>query len=103
MAHFGAHGQTVLLLGAIGLIAIVIGLMARRNPSFGVAGIAAFGLLGAFVAITRPASRASDVIPWVMGGVAGIMALLWLAHASAPIQTAASVRPADGGGRRRAR
>ena len=103
MAHFGAHGQTVLLLGAVGLIAIMIGLMARRNPSLGVAGIAAFGLLGAFVAITRPASRASDIIPWAIGGIAGIMALLWLAHASAPIQTAASVPPAYGGGRRRTR
>jgi hypothetical protein len=103
MAHSGARGQTALLLGAIGLIAIVIGLMARRNPSFGVAGIAAFGLLGAFVAITRPASRASDVIPWVIGGVAGILALLWLARASAPIPEVASVRPAYGGGRRRAR
>jgi len=99
MAHFGTHGQTVLLLGAIGLIAIVLGLMARRNPSVGVAGIAAFGLLGAFVAITRPASRASDVIPWAIGGIAGILALLWLARASAPV---ASSRPAYGGGRRRA-
>jgi len=99
MAHFGTHGQTVLLLGAIGLIAIVLGLMARRNPSVGVAGIAAFGLLGAFVAITRPASRASDVIPWAIGGIAGILALLWLARASAPV---ASLRPAYGGGRRRA-
>jgi hypothetical protein len=103
MAHFGAHGQTVLLLGAIGLIAIVLGLMARRNPSIGVAGIAAFGLLGAFVAITRPESRASDVIPWAIGGAAGIMALLWLAQASAPARSAASLRPAFGGGRRRAR
>ena len=102
-AHFGAHGQTVLLLGAIGLIAIVLGLMARRNPSVGVAGIAAFGLLGAFVAVTRPESRASDVIPWVIGGVAGIMALLWLAQASAPAQSAASLRPALGGGRRSSR
>jgi len=103
MAHFGAHGQTVLLLGAIGLIAIVLGLTARRNPSIGVAGIAAFGLLGAFVAVTRPESRASDVIPWAIGGVAGIMALLWLAQASAPAQSVASLRPAFGGGRRRAR
>jgi hypothetical protein len=99
MAHFGTHGQTVLLLGAIGLIAIVLGLMARRNPSIGVAGIAAFGLLGAFVAVTRPESRAGDVIPWAIGGIAGILALLWLARASAPV---ASLRPADGG-RRRAR
>jgi hypothetical protein len=103
MAHFGARGQTVLLLGAIGLIGIVLGLMARRNPSVGVAGIAAFGLLGAFVAVTRPGSRASDVIPWAIGSVAGIVALLWLARASAPTQTVASLRPAYDGGRRRTR
>jgi hypothetical protein len=99
-AHFGAHGQTVLLLGVLGLIAIVLGGMARRNASIGVAGIAAFGLLGAFVAITRPESRASDVIPSALGGLAGILAMLWLARASAPV---ASLRPAHGGGRRRAR
>jgi hypothetical protein len=91
MAHFGAHSQTVLLLGTAGLIAIVLGLMARRNVSAGVAGIAAFGLLGAFIAVTRPASHASDVIPSAIGGLAGIMALLWLARASAPL------RPAYGG------
>jgi hypothetical protein len=102
-AHFGAHGLTVLLLGAIGFIAIGLGLMARRNPSIGVAGIAALGLLGAFVAVSRPTSRASDVIPWVIGGAAGIMALLWLARASAPTQTAAPARPASGNGRRRTR
>jgi hypothetical protein len=100
MAHFGAHGQTLLLLGAIGLIAIVLGFMARRNVSIGVAGLAAFGLLGAFVAITRPESRASDVIPSAIGGLAGIVALLWLARASAPVAT---VRPAYGSGRRGAR
>ena len=103
MAHLGAHAQTVLLLGAIGLIAIVLGGMARRNPSVGVAGLAAFGLLGAFVAITRPESRASDVIPSAIGGLAGIVALLWLARASAPAPRAESSRPAYGGGRRRAR
>jgi hypothetical protein len=100
MAHFGAHGQTVLLLGAVGFLAIVLGFMARRNPSVGVAGIAALGLLGAFVAITRPESRASDVIPSAIGALAGIVALLWLARASAPVTP---LQPAYGGGRRRAR
>jgi hypothetical protein len=100
MAHFGAHGQTVLLLGAVGFVAIVLGFMARRNPSVGVAGIAALGLLGAFVAVTRPESRASDVIPSAIGALAGIVALLWLAHASAPVTP---LGPAYGGGRRRAR
>ena len=105
MAHFGAHDRTVLLLGmyvAIGLIAMVLGCMARRNPSVGVAGIAAFGLLGAFIVVTRPESRASDVIPSVIGAVAGVMALLWLARASAPVAVA-SLRPAYNGGRRRTR
>jgi hypothetical protein len=100
MAHFGAHDRTVLLLGmyvAIGLIAMVLGCMARRNPSVGVAGIAAFGLLGAFIVITRPESRASDVIPSAIGGLAGIVALLWLARASAPV---ASLRPAYSGSAR---
>ena len=100
MAHFGAHGQTVLLLGAVGFLAIVLGFMARRNPSVGVAGIAALGLLGAFVAITRPESRASDVIPSAIGALAGIVALLWLARASAPV---APRRPAYGDGGRRTR
>jgi hypothetical protein len=105
MAHFGAHDRTVLLLGmyvAIGLIAMVLGCLARRNPSVGVAGIAAFGLLGAFIVVTRPESRASDVIPSAIGAVAGVMALLWLARASAPV-AGASVRPAYGGGGRRTR
>jgi hypothetical protein len=100
MAHFGAHGQTVLLLGAVGFLAIVLGFMARRNPGVGVAGIAALGLLGAFVAITRPESRASDVIPSAIGALAGIVALLWLARASAPV---APRRPAYGDGGRRTR
>jgi hypothetical protein len=86
VAHFGAHSQTVLLLGTAALIAIVLGLMARRNVSTGVAGIAAFGLLGAFIAVTRPASQASDVIPSAIGGLAGIMALLGLARASVPLR-----------------
>ena len=103
MAHFGANGTTMLLLGAVGLVALVLGCLARRNPSAGVAGIAAFGLLGAFVVITRPESRPSDVIPSVIGALAGIMALLWLARASAPDPKAASPRPAYGGGRRRTR
>jgi hypothetical protein len=103
MAHFGAHDRTVLLLGmyaAIGLIAMVLGCMARRSPSVGVAGIAAFGLLAAFIVITRPESRASDVIPSAVGAVAGVIALLWLARASAPV---AELQPAYSGGRRRTR
>ena len=99
----GANDRTVLLLGmyvALGLIAMVLGCMARRSPSVGVAGIAAFGLLAAFIVITRPESRASDVIPSAVGAVAGVMALLWLARASKP---ATELQPSYSAGRRRTR
>ena len=46
--------------------------------SIGVAGIGLFGLFGAFVAITRPESHATDVIPSIVGGIVGIAVLIWL-------------------------
>jgi hypothetical protein len=95
--HFGAHGKTVLLLGTIGLIAVVIGWLARRSAAIGVAGLAALGLLGAFVVITRPASHASDVIPSIAGGIVGVIAFAWLARAAAPVSP--PLRPVAGGRR----
>jgi hypothetical protein len=89
--RFGENDKTMLLLGmyvTIALIAMGIGILARRTATLGVVGIAAFGLFGAFVAITRPESRAGDVVPSIIGGIAGVAALLWLERASAPIAVA---------------
>jgi hypothetical protein len=96
--HFGTHGKTVLLLGTIGLIAVVIGCLARHTAAIGVAGLSALGLLGAFVAITRPASHATDVIPSIAGGIVGVIAFAWLARAAAPVAT--PLRPVADGRRR---
>ena len=77
----------MLLLGmyvTIALIAIVIGMLAWRRVSIGVAGIGLFGLFGAFVAITRPESHATDVIPSIVGGIAGIAVLVWLVRIGLP-------------------
>jgi hypothetical protein len=85
--HFGAHSHTVLLLGmyvVLGLLALEIGMLTRRAAAGGVAGIAALSLLGAFIVITRPGSRVTDVMPAVIGGLVGVIALLWLHRASAP-------------------
>jgi hypothetical protein len=101
--HFGAHDRAVLLLGmyiAIALFAVGTGMLARRAAALGVAGLAAFSLVAAFVVITRPGGRLTDILPSVVGGLAGVAALLWLIRASAPV---APVRTARGGGRRRTR
>ncbi len=105
--HFGENDKTMLLLGmyvGIAVLAMVIGCLARRNAAIGVGGIAAFGLFGAFVAITRPEAQPTDVVPSVIGGLAGIAAFAWLAWAASPVAPTAlaPVRHARAGGHRRA-
>jgi hypothetical protein len=85
--EFGENDKNVLLLGmyvTIALIAIVIGMLAWQRLAIGVAGIGLFGLFGAFVAITRPESHVTDVIPSVVGGIAGIVAIVWLVRTGMP-------------------
>jgi len=104
--HFGAQGRTVLLLGmyvTIAVVAIAIGMMARRDAAAGVAGVAAFTLFAAFVVITRPAGHVADIAPAVIGGMAGVAAALWLFRASAPPGPHGAVRHGHGGTRRRTR
>jgi len=87
VGHFGAHSGSVLLLGmyaTFAVVAIVIGALARRDAAVGVA---AFTLFAAFVAITRPASHVGDVMPVVIGGLAGVAAAMWLFRASTPQMT----------------
>ena len=93
LSHLGTHGGAVLLLGLAGAIGVLAGIAARRRPGIWVAGLAVAGLLGAFVAVTRSGGRTIDVLPPAVGVAAGIMALLWLAHAAAPITAPVSTAP----------
>ncbi|MGD0609430.1 MAG: hypothetical protein ABSA53_38380, partial [Streptosporangiaceae bacterium] len=117
MAH-GSHGRIALLLVmylAIGCVALVMGVLSRRAAALGVASLAAFTMVSAFVTVTRPGGRAADVIPAIVGGVAGVVALLWLQRASAPVTAYPPTRraadrdapdggtPDRGGSRRRTR
>jgi hypothetical protein len=107
--HFGAHGRTVLLLGmyaAFAVVAIVVGVLARRATAAGVAGLVAFTLFAEFVVITRPGGQVADIVPAIIGGMAGVVALLWLFRASAPTlrpDRSAPLRRERGGTRRRTR
>jgi hypothetical protein len=84
---FGENDKNMLLLGmyvTIALLAVVVGVLAWRQVAIGVVGIGLFGLFGAFVAITRPESHVTDVIPSIVGGIAGIATILWLVRAGMP-------------------
>ena len=101
---FGESYKLILvaaIYAVIAVLAMAIGLLARRRLAGGVTGMAALGAFGAFVALTRPESHATDVIPSLIGGAAGVAALVLLVRAGSPqVILAAAAQRARGGYRR---
>jgi DMSO/TMAO reductase YedYZ molybdopterin-dependent catalytic subunit len=84
---FGTNDKPALLVGIgafLGLFAAVIGALAfRRRVEIGVVGIALFGLIGAYAALTRRVGGSlGDALPSLIGATLGAGAL-WLIHRSA--------------------
>jgi DMSO/TMAO reductase YedYZ molybdopterin-dependent catalytic subunit len=94
---FGQNDKVALLTGTFALLvvaAFVVGALAVRRPRIGLAGVAAFGLLGAVAALAQPGATALAVMPSLVGGAAGIVALAALVrHLRGPAPTG----PAGGG------
>jgi hypothetical protein len=79
--HFGSHANlaaVAFVAVVIAVIAMIIGVLAVRRPAAGVTGMALLALFGAFAVITRPGSMATDAAPSLIGGAAGVVALMWL-------------------------
>lgn len=79
---FGENDKLVLQLGilvTIALLASLLGMFALRHRRTGAAGVLAFGVLGAAAALGRPdAAGAGDVLPSLVGAVAGALVLYLL-------------------------
>jgi DMSO/TMAO reductase YedYZ molybdopterin-dependent catalytic subunit len=77
--QFGTHDKTALRVGiliVIALLGMLFGALAYKRPWIGVAGMSAFGVAGALIAVGRPDGRGLDALPPVVGALAGSMALL---------------------------
>lgn len=92
---FGEDDKAVLQLGILVVLAFIamgLGVLSLRHRRAGAAGVLLFGVVGALAALTRPDSiGVGDALPSVAGGVAGALALWFLA-------SKASHRPAGGEG-----
>jgi hypothetical protein len=78
---FGTNDKRALRVGMVAVLAIaaaVIGWLAMRRRWIGVAGIAAFGVVGALSAAERPDQPARAVLPALIGAVIGVVVLLCL-------------------------
>jgi DMSO/TMAO reductase YedYZ molybdopterin-dependent catalytic subunit len=81
ISTFGTHDKTALIAGTfilLALVAAVIGAWAVRDIRIGYAGIAAFGILGAVAAVTRPAAGFGAIFPSLIGACAGAGALYYV-------------------------
>ncbi len=89
---FGEQDKTV-LLGGIGAVLLVVavglGIASIRRLWVGIAGLAAFGVLGVAAALTRPAAEPADALPTIAGAAAGVVALIVLRGAVHPAPSTA--------------
>ncbi|WP_433535702.1 molybdopterin-dependent oxidoreductase [Micromonospora sp. CA-249363] len=77
---FGTADKIALLTGTALLLAgfaALLGMLAIRRLALGLAGIAAFGVVGVAAAVTRPGADVFDALPSVVGGTLGAL-VLWL-------------------------
>lgn len=81
ITSFGTNDKPVLLasiLAVLVALAAATGMVAVRRPVVGFLGVALLGAVGALAAATRPTAGASDVLPSVLGALAGMAALALL-------------------------
>ncbi|VXC02563.1 DMSO/TMAO reductase YedYZ molybdopterin-dependent catalytic subunit [Citricoccus sp. K5] len=107
---FGTADKLVLMvsMGVVALaLAAVLGLIARRRLTLASVLCAAIAVLLGAAVLSRPATGWLDLLPTVLGGVAGIAALNWLvrlAHRrTVPVGDSPGPEPTEGGAARPAR
>jgi DMSO/TMAO reductase YedYZ molybdopterin-dependent catalytic subunit len=100
---FGSNDKAALLtgMGAVLVVAaIVLGIVSIRRPRAGVIGLVVLGAIGAIAAVTRPANGPVDVIPAIVGTIAGILTFLRLRRAAGlgppPAARSGEAEPAPG-------
>jgi hypothetical protein len=86
IATFGTNDKVALIVGILVLLAVfgaVVGIIAVRRLSAGIAAIAVFGVVGAAAALSRPGADGLDATPSIVGAAAGAVALTALVAALA--------------------
>ncbi len=86
ISEFGSHDKTALLIGIFVILVIyaaIVGVLAVRRLSYGMAGIAVFVAIGVAAALTRPTSTPAWALPALAGGAVAAAALVLLARAAA--------------------
>ncbi|EWT00979.1 oxidoreductase [Intrasporangium oryzae NRRL B-24470] len=95
IATFGTNDKRALLVGTVVVLAVlcaVVGMIARRRLTAGLVLFALLGLVGVAAVLSRPGAAPSDIIPTVLGTMAG----LWFLSRT-PATSASATAPAGEG------
>ena len=93
---FGTADKTVLLLGVFVLLflfAVVIGILAMRRLSLGLAGLCLFAVIGLVAALTRHGASAAYALPTLCGAAVGAFALYRLVTSARSASPSAAAEP----------
>ncbi len=86
---FGTHDKLALQIGTVVIllaVAALVGILGSRRLWWGLAGIGGFAVIGIIAALTRTGADGSWLVPSLLGGIAGGVAL-WLLLRAAPART----------------
>ena len=81
---FGTNDKHALLTGiylGLAVASVLVGLLALRRLWYGLVGVAVLGAFGSYCALTSHAHRSADVLPSVIGALAGMVVLAVLVRA----------------------
>jgi hypothetical protein len=102
---FGPDDKSALAVGilvVLALLAVGLGVLARRRLAHGLAGVALFGLAGITASLTRPGARIADIAPSAVAAIVAMATLAGLVRLSGrtsarqrPQPTAAEPTPAE--------
>ncbi len=99
ISAFGSHDKTALIIGILVVLAVfsaAIGIAAMRNLRNGYIGLAIFAVIGLAAALTRPDAALVDVLPTLIGALAGAYALSLLVRAAGGRAPRGAVSPSTG-------
>ena len=85
IATFGSNDKKALVIGMLIVLAVLaagLGVAAMRRLSYGYLGLGLFAVIGLAGALTRPNAEPVDVLPTLIGALAGAFALSRLVRAA---------------------
>ena len=101
ISAFGSHDKMVLVIGILVVLAVfsaAIGIAAMHRLRNGYIGLALFAVIGLAAALTRPDASLWDVLPTLIGALAGGYVLSRLVRVAGGQRTAPARRRRDGPG-----